>query len=102
MVLSGHGMDGALVNLQMEPTLISRIKEAHKEDSEIQGIIQNTQDGKTSDFNVDGHGIIWLMGQFCVSKSVVREELLAEAHNSPFSVHPGCTKMYKDMKDQFW
>ena len=25
-----------------------------------------------------------------------------EAHATPYSVHPGTTKMYKDMKKAFW
>nr|GFD44421.1 retrotransposon protein, putative, Ty3-gypsy subclass [Tanacetum cinerariifolium] len=28
----------------------------------------------------------------------LREALLTEAHSSPFSVHPGSTKMYHDLK----
>jgi len=29
-------------------------------------------------------------------------EILNEAHNSKYSIHPGCTKMYQDLKDRFW
>jgi len=29
-------------------------------------------------------------------------EILNEAHNSKYSIHPGCTKMYQDLKDHFW
>nr|GFC12014.1 retrotransposable element Tf2 [Tanacetum cinerariifolium] len=32
----------------------------------------------------------------------LREALLTEAHNSPFSVHPGSMKMYHDLKQHFW
>nr|GEX40985.1 putative nucleotidyltransferase, ribonuclease H [Tanacetum cinerariifolium] len=32
----------------------------------------------------------------------LREALLTEAHSSPFSVHPGSTKMYHDLKQHFW
>ena len=28
--------------------------------------------------------------------------ILQEAHNSPYSIHPGNTKMYMDMKERFW
>ncbi|GKA69508.1 putative reverse transcriptase domain-containing protein [Tanacetum coccineum] len=30
------------------------------------------------------------------------EVVLTEAHSSPFSIHPGSTKMYKDLKQDFW
>nr|GFA18061.1 hypothetical protein [Tanacetum cinerariifolium] len=32
----------------------------------------------------------------------LREALLTEAYSSPFSVHPGSTKMYHDLKQHFW
>ena len=32
----------------------------------------------------------------------VKEILLKEAHNTPYSVHPGGEKLYKDIKKQFW
>nr|GFD37147.1 putative reverse transcriptase domain-containing protein [Tanacetum cinerariifolium] len=31
-----------------------------------------------------------------------REPRQAEAHSSPFSVHPGSTKMYHNLKQHFW
>nr|GFC14229.1 putative reverse transcriptase domain-containing protein [Tanacetum cinerariifolium] len=34
--------------------------------------------------------------------ATVREALLTEAHSSPFSVHPGSTRMYHDLKQYFW
>ena len=27
---------------------------------------------------------------------------MSEAHETPYSVHPGATKMYKDLKENFW
>ncbi|XP_075489622.1 uncharacterized protein LOC142528454 [Primulina tabacum] len=32
----------------------------------------------------------------------LRQEIMAEAHKSKFSVHPGSTKMYRDLKNNFW
>ncbi|GJX04086.1 retrotransposable element Tf2 [Tanacetum coccineum] len=32
----------------------------------------------------------------------LREALMTEAHSSPFSIHPGSTKMYHDLKQHFW
>nr|GFD41912.1 retrotransposon protein, putative, Ty3-gypsy subclass [Tanacetum cinerariifolium] len=34
--------------------------------------------------------------------ATLREALLKEAHSSPFSVHPGSTKMYHDLRQYFW
>ena len=32
----------------------------------------------------------------------LRELVLSEAHRSRLSVHPGSTKMYNDLKRQYW
>ncbi|KAL8156538.1 hypothetical protein AgCh_001581 [Apium graveolens] len=32
----------------------------------------------------------------------LKHEILHEAHNSRFSIHPGSTKMYKDLKESYW
>lgn len=85
LALSIRGMDGVLVNLQMELTLISRIKEAQVSDLEIQKIVQNIKDGKQSDFSVDDRGVVWLMIRLFLPNSAIREELLAEAVGYPAS-----------------
>ena len=32
----------------------------------------------------------------------IRKLILQEAHDSPYSIHPGNTKMYLDLKETFW
>ncbi|KAH0725795.1 hypothetical protein KY284_001660 [Solanum tuberosum] len=32
----------------------------------------------------------------------LRQHILAEAHNSRYSIHPGATKMYHDLREVFW
>ena len=32
----------------------------------------------------------------------LRRQILDEAHHSRFSIHPGSTKMYQDLKPRFW
>jgi hypothetical protein len=33
---------------------------------------------------------------------VLKEEVFKEAHEFRFTVHPGSTKMYKDLKEFYW
>ncbi|GJT14988.1 putative nucleotidyltransferase, ribonuclease H [Tanacetum coccineum] len=43
--------------------------------------------------------------RLCVPKDqapIPREGFMTEAHSSPFTIHPGSTKMYKDLKQYFW
>jgi hypothetical protein len=32
----------------------------------------------------------------------IKELILKEAHETPYSIHPGSTKMYMDLKELFW
>ncbi|KAJ9538706.1 hypothetical protein OSB04_031439 [Centaurea solstitialis] len=81
--------DGCLANCMVEPTLISRIKEAQKQDGELWAIMHKIDDGKQVDFGVDSNGIMWFGSRLCVPDDLeICEALLSEAHSSPFSIHP--------------
>ncbi|GKE23250.1 putative nucleotidyltransferase, ribonuclease H, partial [Tanacetum coccineum] len=70
-----RGFEGYIASLKIEPNLILRIKEAQKEN----------------------YGIL------CVpDDSYLRQAILTKAHSSHFSIRPGSTKMYKDLKQNFW
>nr|GFC62549.1 putative reverse transcriptase domain-containing protein [Tanacetum cinerariifolium] len=80
--------------------LISRIKEAQKEDSEIWTIVKNLD--KQIEFRLDDDNVLWQSTRLCVpNDATLREALLTKAYSSPFSVHLGSTKMYHDLK-QHW
>ena len=32
----------------------------------------------------------------------LRQHILAEAHNSRYSIHPGATKIYRDLREVYW
>ncbi|GJU40138.1 putative nucleotidyltransferase, ribonuclease H [Tanacetum coccineum] len=38
----------------------------------------------------------------CPNDQALREKVMTEAHSSPFTIHPGSTKMYRDLKQYFW
>ena len=41
--------------------------------------------------------------RLCVSDvNELRREILDEAHNSPYAMHPGTTKMYKTLRQHYW
>ena len=42
-------------------------------------------------------------GRICVpSDAGIRKEILDEAHITPYSIHPGTTKMYQDLRSLYW
>nr|GFC72353.1 retrotransposon protein, putative, Ty3-gypsy subclass [Tanacetum cinerariifolium] len=95
------GQHGYLASLRIEPNLISRIKEAQKEDSEIWTIVENLN--KQVEFWLDDDNVLWQDTRLVVpNDATLREALLTDAYSLPFSVHPGSTKMYHDLKQYFW
>ncbi|RVW60606.1 Retrovirus-related Pol polyprotein from transposon 17.6 [Vitis vinifera] len=49
------------------------------------------------------NGSVRFKGDCVCQKDVeLRNELLADAHRAKYTIHPGNTKMYQDLKRQFW
>jgi len=94
---------GYLATLEVKPTLLDRIREAQKNDKEIVVIKENMTEGKAKGFHEDEHGAIWFEKRICVPRDAdIRKLILQEAHDSPYSIHPGNTKMYLDLRERFW
>ena len=94
---------GYLATLEVKPTLLDRIREAQKGDKEIVEIKENMVKGKAEGFHEDEHGAIWFEKRICVPQDAdIRKLILQEAHDSPYSIHPGNTKMYLDLRERFW
>jgi hypothetical protein len=93
----------AKVVMEVEPTLEVEIREGQLEDAKLKEIRQLIWDNKTSDFSEDSQGTLWLGKRICVPNlKPIRETILREAHDSAYSIHPGSTKMYKDLKTHYW
>nr|GFC22272.1 putative reverse transcriptase domain-containing protein [Tanacetum cinerariifolium] len=64
-------------------------------------IVENLN--KQVEFHLDNDNVLWQDTRLVVPNDAsLREALLTEAHSSPFSVHPGSTKMYHNLKQHFW
>ncbi|TYK14955.1 pol protein [Cucumis melo var. makuwa] len=59
--------------------------------------------GQGEDFSISSDDGLTFEGRLCMPKdSAVKTELLTEAHSSPFTMHPGSTKMYQDLRCVYW
>ncbi|KAL6351222.1 hypothetical protein AAG906_031808 [Vitis piasezkii] len=83
---------GALVaNFRVQPDLVGRIKALQKNDLNL------------PDFVLLDDGILRFMTRLCVpNDGDLRRELLEEAHCSRLAIHPRGTKMYKDLRQNYW
>jgi hypothetical protein len=61
------------------------------------------EEGKCSNFTENEQGTIWFKNRICVPEiDSFHETILKEAHDSAYSIHPGSTKMYQDLKKKYW
>ena len=59
--------------------------------------------GKAPHFREDDQGTLWYKNWICVPDvKDLRKLILSEAHDTAYSIHPGSTKMYYDLKERFW
>nr|ABF96926.1 retrotransposon protein, putative, Ty3-gypsy subclass [Oryza sativa Japonica Group] len=94
---------GFLATLEAKPTLLDQIHEAQKNDPDMHGILKNMKQGKAAGFTEDEHGTLWNGNRVCVpDDKELKQLILQEAHESPYSIHPGSTKMYLDLKGKYW
>ena len=87
----------------MEPTLEQEIQKGQLEDDRIKEIKESIEAGKAPEFIKDGQGTVWFRKRICVPDvEHLREMILKEAHDSAYSIHPGSTTMYQDLKERYW
>ena len=77
---------------------MGKIPEAQKGDKEIVEINEKMSKRKAKGFREDEHETLWFEDRIYVPNNVeIRKLILQEAHDSPYSIHPGNTKMYLDL-----
>ncbi|WVZ51991.1 hypothetical protein U9M48_003087 [Paspalum notatum var. saurae] len=88
---------------EAEPTLEQEIREHQKNDEKLQKIRELLKSGKAPHFRKDEQGTLWYKNRICVPNvDSIRKLILSEAHDTAYSIHPGSTKMYYDLKERFW
>ena len=94
---------GYVAAMEIQSTLMDKIREAQKADKEIAAIKEKLSKGKAKGFREDEHDTLWFEDRVYVPNDPeIKELILQEAHDSPYSIHPRNIKMYLDLKDVFW
>ena len=97
------GLVEKLSAMSLQPTLLEKIKQNQLSDPYLSRVKVDVELKKRVDFELSSGGVIVFKDRLCVPEiRDLREEILAEAHNTPYTVHPGTTKMYKDLKMHYW
>ena len=82
------------------PSLLSRMIKSQGQDAEIASTRGRVQSGTGDEgWAIHTDGSLWYRGRVVVPQLTdMREEILREFHFSRFVVHPGGTKMYRDLR----
>ena len=96
-----QGMLGSLV---ATPSLLSRVIESQGQDAEIVPIRDRVESGTCDEgWTVHTDGSLQYRRRVVVPQLIdLREEILREFHCSRFFVHPDGTKMYQDLRRQYY
>jgi hypothetical protein len=87
----------------VEPTLEQEIHKGQVDGARIQEIKDLITEGRGPKLTEDEQGTVWFKDRICVPEiDSLRETILKEAHDLDYSIHPGGTKMYQDLKQMFW
>jgi hypothetical protein len=95
----------SLFNITLTPTLRAEIIAAQKDDEGMDHIKRRMRDGDSNVacFREDVEGTLWFKERLVVPRrEALKKKILDEAHMSRYSIHPGSTMMYHDLRQQFW
>jgi hypothetical protein len=94
---------GQVNELRVTYDLEERIRTAQKSSAEIKVLQELMKEGEAEDYRLDEQDTVWLKERICVQQDkALLEQIMKEAHDSRYSIHPGRTKMYKDLKTRYW
>jgi hypothetical protein len=97
--------EGTMNTISVESVLWDKLLMAQTNDERLKTIKQrlSQNDPKYTCFRQDPNGTIWFGQRLVVPEDhTLRKEILDEAHLSKFSADPGSSKMYQDLKGNFW
>nr|AAR89852.1 putative polyprotein [Oryza sativa Japonica Group]ABF99511.1 retrotransposon protein, putative, Ty3-gypsy subclass [Oryza sativa Japonica Group] len=94
---------GQINTLDIQPLLRTQIEEAQKDNEEIREVKERLAAGRAKEFSTDEKDVLWYKKRIYVpEQGGLRGLILKEAHESAYSLHPGSTKMYQDLKEGYW
>jgi hypothetical protein len=95
----------SLFNITLTPMLRDETIATQKKDEDMAHIKRRMEEGdpKIVCFHEDAEGTLWFKERLVVpKKEALNKKILDEVHTSWYSIHLGSTKMYHDLRQQFW
>ncbi|XP_016694433.1 uncharacterized protein [Gossypium hirsutum] len=101
--LSINDGESLLAELRVKPVMFDQIKLAQLEDNKLIKKSVMVQNGMAKNFSIDEYDCLRFHNRICVlAVSDLNESILCEAHDSPFAIHLGGTKVYRNLRESYW
>ncbi|WMV37549.1 hypothetical protein MTR67_030934 [Solanum verrucosum] len=86
-----------------ESSLVSEVKEKQDQEPIFLELKANVHKQKVLAFEQGGDGVLRYQCRLCVPMvDGLQERIIEETHSSIYSIHPGSTKMYRDLREVYW
>ena len=103
MRLEVNEKGGFLASVEARSSFLNKIKGKQFDDEKLSQIRDMVLRGEAKEAIMDEEGVLRIKGRVCVPRvDDLIHTILTEAHSSGYSIHPGATKMYRDLKQHFW
>src|SRR5215468_4063503 len=94
---------GILAEMQARPLLLQQIYDAQQRDPQVKKWQEGLSEEEAKKVQAHSDGWLYYNKRLVVPQTgEVRKQVLKEAHESPYTMHPGSTKMYQDLKQTYW
>jgi hypothetical protein len=105
LLIQGEAV-GSITTMRIMDEMYSNLKYViigkQVDDPFIQEEIKRISEGKPSEFQVGDFDSLYFQKMMCVPDDLeIKAIILKESHETPYSIHPGSTKMYMDLKVMF-
>ncbi|KAD3336153.1 hypothetical protein E3N88_31672 [Mikania micrantha] len=90
-------------SLVITPDFLNELKDAQKEGLKEENVGFERIFGQVKNLEENEFGVKIRFGRMWVPRNGdIRSRILDEAHKSRYSIHPGATKMYQDLRKDYW
>ncbi|XP_070018756.1 uncharacterized protein [Nicotiana sylvestris] len=100
-------MDSSDIGITLQDTttssLVTEVKECLYEDPVLIHYRDTTLQKEKTPFEITEDGVLIYQGRLCVPNVTgLHRQVMGETHYSCYSIHPGATKMYHDIRETYW
>ncbi|XP_070042806.1 uncharacterized protein [Nicotiana tomentosiformis] len=101
--LLDSGDNGITIQDTITSSLVTEVKGHQYEDHVLAHYRDTTPQKEKTPFEILEDGVLRYRGRLCVPNLAgLRRQVMGETHYSRYSIHPGATKMYRDIREIYW